>query len=42
MKMPPNLAQGALRISFCPDNTTDDVDAFFEALTAAMAAIAKR
>jgi cysteine desulfurase len=42
MKMPQDKAQGALRISFCRDNTIEDIDTFFESLTIAMNEIARR
>ena len=42
MNMPQDKAQGALRISFCRDNTTEEADAFFAALTAAVNQITKR
>lgn len=31
-KLPPRVAKGALRVSFCPENTREDIDAFCRAL----------
>lgn len=32
MKLPPKTAKGAIRVSFCPENTREDIDAFCRAL----------